>query len=437
MGASSVRFAHGKWDGERISYQTVRQEPNLTKGRCWDIDHLVKFCREAGQYAASVGASVGIDSWGVDHGFLDHDGKIVEGPVQYRDACHAAQFEELRPKHAELFQMTGIACQPFNTVFQLAARMAEDPGLADRADWYVMPDLLLALLTGVRGHELTQASTTQLMNLEGRWCPQAFEICGWPLPDDEPKPPGQRIVVDGTEWIRVASHDTASAVIGVGPLSPDAAYLNLGTWALLGVVNESPILTEAARLGGWTNEWAHDGRLRFLRNIPGLYVINRLREELGVTGPTGDWLASRDRTFGHTFDPDDPSLYNPDSMVSALTRLMGVAPSTDAEWAQVATASLIQCLAKHTGSLSAVLNRRLKRLRVVGGGSRSPEVCQSLADATGLVVEAGPDEATVLGNLAFQFATRTDKGLSSLEDLVAAGTELRLYEPKGEVCASI
>jgi len=418
----------------KIEFEIVKQIANEPNGRCWDIDLLVNFCREAVTFAKQFSASVGIDSWGVDHGFIDKQGIIVSGPVMYRDPSHVLKFEEFTAHRAALFAATGIAHQPFNTLYQLAARAEEDPSLPGRADWLLMPDLLGFLLTGVRRYEQTQASTTQLMGTDGEWCPHAFRLAGWPVPLLQPQPCGDILgVCDGVPVVSVASHDTGSAVIGVGQMHAGDAFLNLGTWALLGVVIDVPITSTIAEQGNWTNEWTHDGKIRFLRNIPGFYVINRIHEELRIKEGIGPWLESRDKNFTGRFNPQDSALYCPESMLAEVERVCSKVPSTPNEWAQTTLASLVECVQSNLPGLETATGK-VKRIRVVGGGSRSFEFCQALANLTGMEIVAGPVEATVLGNLAVQFAASGEISLEEIPELVSRSFEIRKFQPKGEQC---
>ena len=392
--------------------------PNVPKGRFWDADLLVNFCLEAVQYAAGCNASVGIDSWGVDHAFVDQDDKIVFGPVMYRDPTHLAQFDKALKDRHFAFQRTGIAHQPFNTLYQLAARSMEDPSLRHRADWFLIPDLMGLFLTGVRRHERTQASTTQLMGLDGTWNREMFDLAGWPVPRLEPTKCGSVLGhCQGVPIVTVASHDTGSAVVGVGSMLKGEAYLNVGTWALLGVVLDCPNTTPEAEKGNWTNEWAHDDKIRFLKNIPGFFVINRLCQELGSGDSVGDWLERRDQTFLGRFDPHDPRLYNPDSMVEAVSAACTIAPKDSQQFAEAALSSLVECIVTDLRDLEA-LTGNLSQIRVVGGGSRSRSFCEALARATGMKIVAGHVEATVLGNLALQFVATEDMGPSETENLL-------------------
>lgn len=438
MGATSVRFAHGRLIDGRIELEVIKQTPNEPLGRCWDTSLLTAFCRSALDFAASKNASLGIDSWGVDHGFLDSHGDLVCGPVMYRDPSHLHQYDKFSFFRKRLFELTGIAHQPFNTLYQLAARLEEDSTLPMRAQWYLMPDLMNYFLTGKRSHEQTQSSTTQLMGLDGTWCREAFELVGWPVPDQEPCPCGGIVeVVEKVPVVSVASHDTGSAVLGVGELRPNDAYLNVGTWALLGNVLERPCASSAAEEGGWTNEWGFGGAIRFLKNIPGFYVVNRLHRELGVNTSVGEWLQSRNTAFRGRFNVQDTSLYNPESMPMACNAIVSVVPTSLEDWAQAALASLVECIASDVPKLASTTGRTIDRIRVVGGGSRSVAFCQALADETSVDVVSGPVEATVLGNLALQFVATGQIRPENLSRTVSNSVKTVTYQPEGAPSASI
>ncbi|AIE86458.1 putative rhamnulokinase [Fimbriimonas ginsengisoli Gsoil 348] len=409
LGATSGRFALGNYQEGRIKFEVVEQIPHGAterNGRLeWDLDLLLSLCRRAADYGAANGAqTLGIDSWGVDHGFLDADGNLLGAPVCYRDLSHLDAFEALRPHRERLYALTGIQHQPFNTICQLYARRAEDPMFVSSAkDWMIFPDLLGYLLSGERNHELTQASTTQLLGLDGQWSAEAFEIAGWPTPERVAHQPGSLGgQVGGLRIAHVGSHDTASAVAGFGVLGADQIFLNVGTWSLVGCVIPQPIATPEAERLNFTNERTIDGQVRFLRNVPGFYVINRIHEELRVGKPVPEWLASATLPE-ETVDLLHPDFFNPDSMVETCAALAGRRPRSIEEWAGFALGSLTATLAKLPGDLERLTGRKFNSIRVGGGGSQSVAFCGALAQATGLTVHAGPAEATVLGNVGVQF----------------------------------
>lgn len=411
LGASSGRFAEGRLVNRRIEFEVIEQIPHAPKenlGRLeWDLNSLSGLAQRAVLYASSVKASsVGIDAWGVDFGFLDKTGKVIGNPVCYRDPSHARVFAAMAEHRNALYAETGIQHQPFNTIYQLVARAQEDPSILERTSgWLLLPDLLGSMLGGGANFELTEASTTQLMGQDGTWSPVAFNLAGWPVPKAEPKLPGTLGVViqEGVKLAQVGSHDTASAVAGFGTLEDDTMFLNVGTWSLAGVVIPKPIATPEAEKAGFTNEWTVDGRVRFLKNIPGFYVINRLHEELGIQIPVPKWLAKGEAETDDRIDLMREEFFNPDSMLIACRKQLRAEPTSPEAWAGLALASLTQTISDQLPLLSHFIGRPIKKIRVGGGGSQSPKFCQVLANTSKCEILAGPAEVTVLGNLAVQF----------------------------------
>lgn len=438
FGASSGRFALGTLEGGKIAFEVTEQIPHAASERDgrleWDLDTLLGLCRRAADYAAAHGAeTIGIDTWGVDHGFLDENGELIQPPVCYRDLSHVRAFERLAPHRERLYALTGAQHQPFNTICQLVARAEEDPTLPQRATWMILPDLLGYLLSGERNHELTQASTTQLLGLDNQWSPEAFAIAGWPVPALPPSLPG-RLGGSVSKRVRIAhvgSHDTASAVAGFGELGDDEAFLNVGTWSLIGTVVDAPIATPEAERANLTNERTVDGRVRLLKNVPGSYVINRVHEELGVSRPVAEWLANLTEV-DEIVDLNHADLFNPESMVETCARLSTRRPANESEWAGFIVGSLASTLANELTEIARITGRTFRRLRVGGGGSQAVALCQGLSDRAGLPVVAGPVEVTVLGNLAVQFlATGAFPSREEMNRALAHSSEPRVYGPTG------
>jgi rhamnulokinase len=416
LGATSGRLAYGEWRSGRIFFEIVEQvqhEPISRNGRLeWDIDTLLSLCKRGVDLALHRKAeSIGIDSWGVDHGFLDSSGRLIATPVCYRDTSHISAFESLAPNRRRLYELTGIQHQPFNTICQLVARKKEDPELPKRAEhMLILPDLLGHLLGGGINQELTQASTTQLLGLDQSWCEEAFELAGWPVPATQPKQPGNLgreigVGIGEAPPVRLAhvgSHDTASAVAGFGTLRQDQIFLNVGTWSLAGCLVDRPIVTPEAESSGYTNERAVDGRVRFLKNIPGFYFINRLHKELAIGDTVPEWLRHAQAPV-QVVDLLDPAFFNPDSMIETCRGLCDMLPASEETWAGFALHSLAAAVCSTVEELRTLTGRTFCSFRVGGGGSQSEAFCETLATRSGLEVLAGPVEATVLGNLGGQF----------------------------------
>lgn len=438
LGATSVRFAKGEFDGKKITYEIVEQlahESCQEDGQArWNVDLLSSFCRRAADFASSISmqTTIGIDSWGVDHGFVDSKGKLLQGPACYRDPAHQEVFEEFTSHRQRLYELTGIAHQPFNTIYQLIARKRADPTLPEKGQWLGLPEFFSHLLGCEGGHELTQASTTQLMGLDAKWSAEAFVIAGWPVPSKQPDAPGKVMgkTSKGVPVVRVGGHDTASAVCGMGSLEPDEAFLNVGTWSLLGCMMDSPVLTPEAAEANFSNERAVDGRIRFLKNIPGFYVINRLHEELHITNTVPDWVSRADQSYRERIDLFSPDFFNPPSMLKAVRNQLSKDPPTAEAWAGVALMSLAEGAADQLHRLERITGRTFSTVRLAGGGSKSRAFCEALANVTSKGILAGPHEATVLGNLGAQFlAQGCFDSWSKLGDLLRRQNELQTYFP--------
>jgi rhamnulokinase len=438
FGATSGRYAAGWLQDGQIHFEVIEQVPHSAQEKdgklFWNLDEILGLAKRAAAFAATrfEQPTIGIDTWGVDHGFLDADGKLIQAPVCYRDIANLAAFESLAPNRARLYELTGIQHQPFNTICQLVARRLEDPSFPDRAKTFlIFPDLLAYLLTGELNHELTQASTTQLLGLDNRWSEEAFAIADWPVPTLQPSTPGKLggTTEEGVRIAHVGSHDTASAVCGFGELGDDQMFLNVGTWSLAGCVIDKPLATPEAEAAQFTNERTVDGRVRLLKNIPGFYVINRIHEELGLTNTVPEWLAEA-VSVEERIDLIHPDFYNPTSMVETCAGLVTRRPSSEAEWAGLALASLTFTIAKQPAQLEALIGRKITSLRVGGGGSQSQSFCQSLANESGLPVYAGPAEATVLGNLAMQFLASGQIGSKEeMRQIVSRSAQTKTYQP--------
>jgi rhamnulokinase len=400
LGASSARVALGMWDGGSFSHHTVERLAHAPVGRCWDWEALLALCRRAHALALAEGATLGIDSWGVDVGLVLEGGEVLP-PVCYRDESHARAQAGLARFREAAFCLTGIADQPFNTVFQLAARRAEDATLPARARWLLLPDLLAWSLGAPWNYEATIASTTQLVGLDGTWCHKAFEACGWPVPAEEPRLGG----VDeagGVAVVRVAGHDTASAVRALSAVEPGAAFVNSGTWTLVGSVTDAPATSDEARALGWTNERNWDGRVRLLKNVPGFYIANRVHAELFPDLPFAEWLDGAGD--GPEFDCHDPRLFNPEAMHEAVAESAGRRPASAPEWAGAVVQSHAAAVGRALEEMAMVCGRAGHAVVLGGGGVRSTRFVEALRSRLQGRLLSGPPDATLEGNLAAQFA---------------------------------
>lgn len=419
LGATSLRYAVGALVDGKIEFEIVEQIEHEPVDWCgqtsWDMDAIMRICKRALRLAQEHDATIGIDSWAVDHGFISTSERLLLAPVCYRDLSHQRVFSGFTDRREEIYQATGIQHQPFNTLYQLYARAQEAPELK-QGMWLLMPDLIGCLLGGAPHVELTNASTTQLLGTDGKWSEEMFDLIDWPVPDLPVSAPGNLLIdIETSRLVSVGSHDTASAVFGLGPLADDQAFVSVGTWSLLGCLLDEPNLSDP----GFTNERAVDGRIRYLANVPGFYVIERVHEELGIDMPIPEWLDAAGE-----IDPNDgvdlmaERFFNPVSMSEEIS-------ATVENGANRALASLVKTSVAQIERLERNTGREIKSLRACGGGSQSPAFCRSLSKAAGRPVIAGPKEATLLGNFAVQFYA-DERFASLVEANEAAG---RSFEP--------
>ncbi|WP_030450551.1 rhamnulokinase [Herbidospora cretacea] len=452
LGASSGRVVTTRVGADRLEITGVHRFPNRSVRVAgtlhWDVLGLYADVLDGLQRVEAPRLdSIGVDSWAVDYGLLDRAGRLIGNPVHYRDDRTAAVIGRVhrRVPPERLYEVTGLQFLPFNTLYQLAA----EPFLDRAGTLLLIPDLISFWLTGERGAERTNASTTGLYDtVRGGWSEELIEALALPAGIfPELRPPGApagRLTSDagafgGTPVTTVASHDTASAIAAVPATGPDFAYISCGTWSLAGVETTAPILTEAGRLANFTNETGVDGTVRYLRNIMGLWLLS---ESLRVwkAGP-GDLGALLDRAAGlpalrSVVDPNDPVFLPPGDMPSRIARRCAdtgqPVPATPAEVVRCVLDSLAL---GHRDAIRQALElsgRRAEVVHIVGGGARNTLLCQLTADATGLPVVAGPVEATALGNAGVQArALGLIRDLPSLRSLISTTQPLRHYEPQG------
>lgn len=398
--------------------------------------------------------SVGIDTWAVDYALLDERGVVVDGPIAYRDQRTEPEIDKVHAlvPPAEMYAVNGLQHLPFTTIYQLAADRSSDrwQGVAHAL---LLPDALAHRLTGRLATEVTNASTTGLLDVHtSTWCGSLMERLGVPVglfPDLEA--PGatrgplaaaasDRLGTTSLLVTTVGSHDTASAVVGVPAADEDFAYVSCGTWSLVGMELDRPVLTDDARLANFTNELGVDGRVRFLRNVGGLWLLDECRR----TWAEQDRRLPLDRLLadaaalaagGPTIDVDSPDLIAPGDMprrlVAAVDRAGGHLADDPARITRCVLDSLAGAYASTVRTAEELTGRRAKVIHLVGGGSRNALLCSLTATATGLPVLAGPAEATAWGNVLVQ-ARAIGAVVGSLESLrarLAASVALRRYEP--------
>lgn len=463
LGASSGRIMVGQVAPNELDLVEVHRFPNdpvrLPDGLHWDILRLyhevLVGLREATRATEGL-VSIGVDSWGVDYGLLDQASTLLGNPYHYRDGRSVAAVDTVHQiiRPVDLYARTGLQFLPINTIYQLAS--ARGTSLLEMAQTMLLtPDLLGYWLSGVRVAEVTIASTTGLLDVHRRvWDTALMSAVGIPPSLFPPLgAPGDvmgslRNDVRGvtgasldTLLTLVGSHDTASAIVGVPAGNPSFAYIACGTWSLVGVELDQPVLTEESRRANFTNEAGVDGRIRYLRNVMGLWLLQETLRiwELGGTPEhlPGLLLAAGELPAGGPIiNPDDPSFLPPGDMpariAAACLRTGQAAPDTRAGLVRCILDSLAAAYGRAVRDAARLSGRSVEVVHLVGGGARNALLCQLTADACELPVLAGPVEATALGNVLIQARAHglIAGDLETLRALVRATQDIRRYEPR-------
>jgi rhamnulokinase len=411
----------------------------------WDFERLYRDTLDGLAAAAPVDA-IAVDSWAVDFGLVDAGGSLLADPVHYRDPRRAAAVERVyeRVPPRELYERTGIQLLAINTVFELAALVEEnDPALAEAESLLLIPDLVHSRLCGSRSTELTNATTTQCFDPRaGTWASDLLdrlEIPAGLFP--EVVPPGTPLgaTPDGATVIAVATHDTGSAVAAVPFGHHDSVFVSAGTWSLVGMEIDRPLITEATFAANLTNEGGVAGTSRLLRNVTGLWLLHESRRAWADAGHDYSFeelneLALSAPPLRSLVDPDDDAFAAPGDIparIAAFCERTGQpAPDGPGATARCVLESIALKHALIVDLLREVTGADPVELHLVGGGARNELLCRWTAQATGLPVLAGPEEATLVGNLLLQAMALGE--LTSLEEaraVVRASFVPTAYEP--------
>jgi rhamnulokinase len=466
LGASSGRVILGTLEDGRLALKEIHRFDNgpvRTFGRLfWNIFGIYQeiLCGLRKGAAGETPGTVGIDTWGVDFGLLDSQGLLVQNPFHYRDPRTDSASEEVvrRAGDTALFRMTGVPNLFFNTSVQLVALAGASPELlpAVRSLAFI-PDLLNYFLTGVLKAERTIAGTSQLLEAGpgGGWSDEVFRTLGlthlrnWfpelidpgtvlgPLTAEVREQTG---LPEGFQVVAVASHDTESATVAV-PFRSDegpAAFISCGTWALMGVEGPDALVTEGCRTAGLSNEAAANGKTNLLKNIMGLWILQECRRWWEKNGAL-TWealLKEAEEAPPQTawIDPDSPLFVAPDSMPDRIGDYLGRTGQPRLETRGALVRCILESLAfrfrETLDTLENLLGYSLERVHLIGGGCQNPLLCQWTAEACRRPVEAGPAEASALGNLLVQFiAAGRLASLSQARELVRTSFPTKIYQP--------
>jgi rhamnulokinase len=461
LGAGSGRVLLARFDGQQLSLEEVHRFPNqavLLRGhRFWNIlglwDEALTGLRKARQVAGTLD-SIGVDTWGVDYGLVDAGGFLLGQPFQYRDHRTDGVMEQVfaRIPRDVLYQRTGIQIQPFNTLYQLYAHEQLQPGeLAHAYRLLLIPDLFHSWLCGSLTTERTNASTTQCWDpIAGAWVTDVLDQLALPTTMLPP------VVEAGTplcevlpEWrsdlgrarvVAPATHDTGSAIVATPvPRSGDWGYISSGTWSLVGVELQRPVMTLEALAANCTNEGGVFGTTRFLKNVMGLWLLQECQRRWARDGRIIDYetlLADVDgiAPLAALIDPDDARFLAPEDMPDAINAYLlehGQAPlQAPAAFARCIMESLVLRYRQAFQQISQLTGTPVKSVHVLGGGARNARLNQWLADALDAPVIAGPFEATALGNALMQLVGLGE--LHSLEEVrtIARNAPTQVFSPQ-------
>ena len=435
LGAGSGRvFLAGVDPGEFLLEEIHRFQypPAMNDGHLrWDLGHIfaeIKLgLKNAGERASELGreiASLGIDSWAVDYGLLDAEGKILADPVCYRDDRTKDAMAQVfaRVPRSEIFEKTGIQFQNFNTLYQLHSEKRSD----EATDLLLLPDLLNYLLTGKKAAEYTNATTTQFLNAStGKWDVDLLERLGLPsnilqaiIPAGTALGPlkpeiASELGLEGVKVVAPATHDTGSAVAGA-PLGENSAYISSGTWSLIGVELPEPLINNAVAEQNFTNEGGVYGTVRFLKNVMGLWLLESCRREWKAAGIDVEYdtlLAevAAEQEFKAFIFPDDPRFLNPPSMLAAIAeQLEETRQEFDGKPAAISKIIFDSLAFRYTSvirSIEDLTRKKISSIQILGGGGRNGYLNQMTANASGITAHAGLTEATVVGNVLVQAIT--------------------------------
>lgn len=439
LGAESGRAMLGTLSGDELAIEELHRFPNTPVRalgalywdtlRLWhEIQHGIGVAARERKLTL---AGIGVDTWGVDFGLLGADGNLIDSPRHYRDSRTNRTMEKLfeAVPRSQVFAYTGIQFMQFNTLYQLySMKLANSPALGAAHRMLNMPDLFNYWLTGVMKSEATIASTTQFFNpKEMSWASELLERLG--LPGEILSPIvapatllGKMIEPPNAPVYATAGHDTAAAVAAAPAEGGDSwCYISSGTWSLMGLEVEAPVINEQSLALNYTNEVGVAGKIRLLKNISGLWLLQECRRAWSLEGAEYSYaqlakLAAEARPFTAVIDPD--TFLESGEMPSKIAQYCRVTgqepPKTHGEYARAILESLALRYRQVMESLEELGNRKIETIHIVGGGSRNTVLNQFTADCTGRRVVAGPCEATAIGNILVQAIGAGD--LSGLDD---------------------
>jgi len=467
LGAESGRVILGTFKGKHLQIEEVHRFPNggvrLGESLHWDVLGLWSEIKAGLSKAAAQSGgdlrSIGLDTWGVDFGLLDANDNLIGNPYHYRDArtngMMAAVFE--RVPRDEVYAQTGIQFMQLNSLYQLYAMVqADDPALSVAQSFLTMPDLFNFFLTGVKASEFTIATTTQCYNpFEKTWATDLLSSLGIPTNIfGEIVDPGtmlgtlrdslaEELGLSNISVVASAGHDTASAVAAVPASTDNYIYLSSGTWSLMGVELDEPIISAASLAANMTNEGGVDGKIRFLKNIVGLWLVQECRRLWANEGTEYSYvdltqIAAATPGFGALIDPSEVRFLAPENMPVAIQTYCQetgqVIPEDQGAILRCALESLALEYRWVAEQINHLTGKTHPTIHIIGGGTQNKLLNQFAASATGRTVITGPVEATAIGNILVQAIAMGDiSSLAEGREIVRNSFEVETYEPRDSI----
>ena len=458
MGAGSIRVMLGSVDDSGISYQEVHRITNeiveIDGHDRWDMERIFveirKGIAKAIGMAQEAPLSIGVDSWGVDFVHMDDRGELVEKPVAYRDSRTEGMQEQWKMMMSEMetFRRTGINFYIFNTLFQLLS-LKDSEVISKTARILFIPCYINYLLSGLAHNELTISSTSQLLGVDGdQWEQEILDKLNFEkdLLGDVIAP-GTRlgpvkiheVKGAGMECVAVCGHDTACVVAAIPVGNPNFAYISAGTWCIVGIESDKPLVSEEALHLGLTNERGYGNTYRILKNIVGLWLLQGLKKHLPDKTSYSEMEAMTQERgpITQVIDPDDPGFYNPEDMKQAFDGYFGKSdqprPEVFSDYLLCAYDSLCFSFRYHVEKLEQLSGKPIEILHLVGGGSQSDYLNQRIATICSRKVVSGPVEGATLGNIVVQALAMGRIGtLQEGRELVKQSSPLKSYHPLDE-----
>ncbi|WP_394153789.1 rhamnulokinase [Vibrio maritimus] len=428
IGASSGRHLLGHIENEKIVLEEIYRFENklasVDNQLCWEVDklfsHIIKGLKQC-VALEKIPKSIGIDTWGVDFVLLDSDDHVIGNTVSYRDSRTKGVMNDVCDQvgHREIYSKTGIQFMGFNTLYQMCSVDSNNKKAA--CSFLMIPDYINYLLTGVKANEYTNATTTQMLNVDSDdWDTDLLEVCG--ISKDifaKPKYPGhclgnlkssiQEAVGFDCEVVLPATHDTASAFIAsVLDLEDDGVILSSGTWSLLGTELEKPIVSDISRESNFTNEGGYKKRFRFLKNIMGLWIVQEVSRMLDYKYSYSELadLAREASHFNSVIDVNNERFFVSENMIEEISDYCKETgqniPQTTGEVCMCVYRSLAKSYSQYIEELVTVTGKTVDKVNIIGGGCKNQLLNELIEQETNKEIIVGPVEATGMGNIIVQ-----------------------------------